>query len=152
METLGLFMAYAKDFEKTFKDDDWSRLEKYFAADAVYEVVNSSFDCHLEGRPAIFAGIRKSIDGFDRRVDSRRIEVLSPPRVDKENFEVAWAVTYNHADLPALRVAATTIARFRDGEIVHLADRYDETSGRIAKEWIAEAARQGVTGLDFSYV
>jgi hypothetical protein len=30
------FEAYAADFELTFVDDDWSRLEQYFTDDAVY--------------------------------------------------------------------------------------------------------------------
>jgi hypothetical protein len=33
MTNLECFAAYAADFEKTFKDDDWSRLERYFAAE-----------------------------------------------------------------------------------------------------------------------
>ena len=38
MTNLECFAAYAADFEKTFKDDDWSRLERYFAPDATYQV------------------------------------------------------------------------------------------------------------------
>jgi len=30
------FIAYALDFERTYQDDDWSRLEPYFAEDVVY--------------------------------------------------------------------------------------------------------------------
>jgi len=33
---LARFRAYEEDFERTFVDDDWHRLEKYFAANAVY--------------------------------------------------------------------------------------------------------------------
>ncbi|HME70466.1 MAG TPA: hypothetical protein VKM54_11450, partial [Myxococcota bacterium] len=33
------FVEYAQAFEKTYVDDDWTRLEPYFAPDAVYRVV-----------------------------------------------------------------------------------------------------------------
>ena len=36
MGTLASFLEYAEDFEKTYDDDDWSRLERHFAPDAVY--------------------------------------------------------------------------------------------------------------------
>lgn len=40
------FVEYAQAFEKTYVDDDWTRLEPYFAPDAVYRVVGStSWDC-----------------------------------------------------------------------------------------------------------
>lgn len=42
------FIAYALDFEQTYDDDDWSRLEHHFAPDAVYEVRNTAFGCRLE--------------------------------------------------------------------------------------------------------
>ena len=58
MAAMTQFFEYAQDFEKTFVDDDWSRLERYFEPDAVYEVRNVPFGCRLEGRAAIFRGIK----------------------------------------------------------------------------------------------
>ena len=43
MDTLSRFMEYAADFEKTLGDDDWTRLRRYFADDAVYEVKAEGF-------------------------------------------------------------------------------------------------------------
>ena len=56
--TTARFFAYAQDFEQTFFDDDWSRLAGYFEPDAVYEVRNVPFACRIEGRDAIFRGIK----------------------------------------------------------------------------------------------
>ncbi len=42
MDPLQRFAAYAADFEKTYQDDDWKRLEGYFAEDAVYEVMGAA--------------------------------------------------------------------------------------------------------------
>src|SRR6185369_3077312 len=38
MGPMNRFFEYAQDFEKTYVDDDWSRLARYFHPDAVYEV------------------------------------------------------------------------------------------------------------------
>lgn len=152
MDKISLFLTYAKEFEHTFKDDDWSRLERFFAADAVYEVLNAPFACRIEGRDAVFAGLRKSISGFDRRMDTRRIEVLSPPHAEGDEFSVGWAVTYTLGDLPPLRLAARTIARYRDDHIVYLSDDYDDASGAEALAWIEMAQTATGETYDFSYV
>ena len=38
MDPLQRFGEYAADFEKTFEDDDWSRLNAYFDENASYVV------------------------------------------------------------------------------------------------------------------
>src|SRR6185369_14569969 len=81
MDIMRQFLAYAGDFERTYADDDWSRLYQYFADDAVYEVKATSFGCRLQGPQAIFAGIKKSLDGFDRKFEKRDIEVTSGPEI-----------------------------------------------------------------------
>src|SRR5678816_3177764 len=43
MNIMEQFITYAGDFEKTFGDDDWTRLRRYFADDAVYEVKSNTF-------------------------------------------------------------------------------------------------------------
>ena len=84
MDNLPLFMKYAADFEKTLADDDWTRLRQYFAADAVYEVKSDGFPCKLTGPDAIFKGIKKSLDGFDRKY----LETI-------QQYFSAWSVSYN---------------------------------------------------------
>jgi hypothetical protein len=62
------FVEYAQAFEKTYVDDDWTRLEPYFAPDAVYRVVGStSWDCEVRGRAEVLAAIRKFVNEFDRK-------------------------------------------------------------------------------------
>ena len=79
MTNLECFGAYAADFEKTFKDDDWSRLDRYFAPDATYRVKGEPFAASIKGRDAIFKGIKKSLDGFDRRFATRDIALEGAP-------------------------------------------------------------------------
>ena len=49
MGTAETFFAYAADFEKSYLDDDWSRLARHFREDAVYRVESDLFGCELKG-------------------------------------------------------------------------------------------------------
>lgn len=147
MDPMQTFLAYAREFEATYEDDDWDRLRKYFADDAVYEVRNVSYACWLQGPEAIFAGIKKSLDHFDRPMDSRKIDVLSPPSVDGDSLSVDWAVTYTRGDAPPIRVAATTSCTIQEGRITHLADAYDDGQEEQLRAWLEDHAPD----LDPSY-
>jgi len=148
MDNLAHFLAYAGDFEKTYKDDDWKRLERYFAADAVYEVRGLGLDCRLQGPQAIFAGIKKSLDHFDRTFATREIAVTSGPEVDGDAMRVGWTVTYGRETVEPLPLRGRTEVRFRDGKIAYLGDSYDASMEKDAAEW---SARNKVV-LDPSYV
>jgi hypothetical protein len=125
MDILQSFLAYAGDFEKTLADDDWTRLGQYFADDAVYEVKGGSFDCRLVGPRAIFAGMKKSLDGFDRKFTARKIDVTSGPEVDGAELRAGWSVTYEREGLTPFVLRGRSKARYRDGKIAYLADDYD---------------------------
>ena len=80
-----VFMDYAAAFEKTYVDDDWSRLTPFFHEDARYQVRGGPMACEINGREAIFRGLKKSIDGLDRRFDERVIEISDGPHVTKQS-------------------------------------------------------------------
>ena len=65
-QALQVFMDYAAAFEKTFVDDDWSRLTPFFPEDVTYEVRGGPLACKIAGREEVFAGLKKSLDGLDR--------------------------------------------------------------------------------------
>lgn len=148
MTVMEQFRDYAADFEKTFHDDDWSRLRTYFTDDAVYEVHSSLFGCRLVGPDAIFRGIKKSLDGFDRRFASREIALLSVHGVTDHYLEVAWLVTYTKEGAPPFRLRGSTRATYDKGRIAHMIDSYDEAMDREAAEWVAKHAPD----WDVSYV
>ena len=53
------FLEYASAFEATYVDDEWHRLDAFFAPDVVYRVLGSpGWDCVVEGRDAVYAAIR----------------------------------------------------------------------------------------------
>ena len=147
MEIMQQFMAYAGDFEKTLADDDWTRLRRYFADDAVYEVKAEGFGCRLTGPPAIFAGIKKSLDGFDRKFSRRDIEVTSGPEISDDELRMGWKVVYHQDGLPPFVLRGQSSARYAGGKIVYLADSYDPSMGTEFATW----QRESGVKLDPSY-
>ena len=140
MGTTDTFLAYAQDFEKTYVDDDWTRLERHFAPDAVYEVRNVPFACRLVGPQAIFRGIKKSLDGFDRRMDGREVAVVDGPFVEGERVSLGWTVTYRKRGAPDLLLRGRSSARIVDGKIVEMADEYPAGMAEEAGAWFAKHA------------
>jgi hypothetical protein len=129
------FMAYAKDFELTFDDDNWSRLEGYFAPDAVYEVRNVGPGWRLVGPAAILAGMKRSLDGFDRRLPKRVLGLAGPPAVDATGLAFDWTATYAPAGAPRLVLRGHSSIRYRDGLIVELVDSYADGIGEEVAAW-----------------
>jgi hypothetical protein len=148
MTPLQRFGAYAQDFEATFKDDDWSRLAQYFAPDATYEVSGDPFTCSLRGRDAIFTGIKKSLDGFDRRFASREIALEGAPEVAGDTVSLSWSVTYRRSGDPPFVLRGKSSATYADGLIARLADSYDASATESFRTWLAQHGRD----LDPSYV
>jgi hypothetical protein len=144
MPILDRFLAYAQDFEQTYVDDDWTRLEQYFTPDATYEVTGAT-PCLLTGRAAIFRGIKKSLDGFDRQFTQRRVEVEGAPKVEGDTIMVDWLGIYERPGAPALRVRGRSIARFAGDTIVQLKDVM--AADELAAKWFAAHGK----GLDGSY-
>jgi hypothetical protein len=148
MNIMEQFITYAGDFEKTFADDDWTRLRRYFADDAVYEVKSNTFGCRLVGPSAIFAGIKKSLDGFDRRFSKRDIEVTDGPTIDGDELRLGWNVTYTLAEEPPFVLRGRSIVRYAGDKIAYLSDVYDDAA--VNADFAAWQSQTGIT-LDPSY-
>ncbi len=147
MSIIERFMAYAADFEKTLADDDWSRLAQYFSEDAVYRVESGLFGCELTGPASIFAGMKKSLDGFDRKFSKREIALTEGPDVEGDEMRVSWTVNYRKDDLPDFVLRGKSLARIRDAKIVLLVDSYDERVNAEVADWMRETGLK----LDPSY-
>lgn len=153
-DAIQTFGAYASAFEETFADDDWSRLEQYFAEDARYEISGGPFACAIDGRDAILAGLKKSIDGFDRKFDYREIELTSGPTVtstgdgDGDELRMTWKVHYRMDGAPDISLPGASMLRVNDGVIQLLRDEYNDEELSEIGAWLAEHG----AGLDASYV
>jgi hypothetical protein len=136
MDPLQRFGAYALDFEKTFEDDDWSRLEGYFVEDATYTITGTPFDCEVRGRDAIFRAIKKSIDGFDRRFDQREIVPDGPPVVDGNRVTFSGKGHYQKGGVDSLTIELSETAELdEEGLIVSLIDVYPDGQDEMFR-WI----------------
>jgi hypothetical protein len=148
MNIMEQFITYAGDFEKTLVDDDWARLRRYFADDAVYDVKSNAFGCRLVGPTAIFAGMKKSLDGFDRHFSKRDIEVTDGPTVDGDEMRMAWAVVYSVEGQPPFTLRGRSSVRYGGDKIVYLSDVYDDAA--VGADFAAWQRQTGIA-LDPSY-
>jgi hypothetical protein len=151
-QAIQVFMDYAAAFEETYVDDDWSRLTRYFPEDATYEVRGGPFACRLSGRDAVFAGLKKSIDGLDRRSSERRLQLTEGPDVapveQGQEVRIGWLVTYRFGDAPEMELPGRSAFTVADAVIVAMRDEYDEQQLGGVKAWMQEYG----AGLDGSYV
>lgn len=148
MATDARFYEYAMAFEETYADDDWKRLEPFFAEDATYEVRAKYVGCVVQGRDAVLRALKKSIDGFDRRMGSRKVEVTGAPKTEGDVITIPWAATYEYAGAPDLRFLGTSIATVKGGHITHLVDEYTDEEAQRMADWVTKHAPH----LDVSYV
>lgn len=148
MEILEQFFAYAGDFEKTYVDDEWGRLHQYFHDDATYNVMAEAIPCLLTGPDAIFTGIKKSLDGFDRKFDKRELELVGQPEVNGDELSANWAVTYRKSDFEPYVLRGKSVATFRDGKIAALSDTIAPATEKALAEWV----RASGFSVDPSYI
>jgi hypothetical protein len=132
------FVEYAAAFEQTFVDDDWSRLEPYFAEDAVYVVTGEApLGGRWEGRKQVIEQLCKSVNEVDRKFDERRLELIGTPTIGENWFEVTWRGVYTKAGCPDLVLEGTERATFEGNRIQLLEDLIDEGVDRRIQEYLS---------------
>ncbi len=140
MNATNQFLAYAAAFEETYEDDDWERIKPFFSSDVVYLVESEVFGARLVGPDAVAAGIKKSLDGFDRRFTERKLEATGPPKAEGDEFEIGWRAHYLRDGVEPLVVNGSSAVRVRDGKIYEMIDRYDAEADRELRAWQARNA------------
>jgi hypothetical protein len=135
MKLLELFQVYEADFEKTVEDDRWSRLERYFAEDAVYQTYGATGQ-RTQGREAIFERLRGELDAFDRRCQWRRLATTSGPEIDGNRVLRNWVVTYHLDGAADLMVEGSERITFEGDRIVMLEEEPSELGERHLEAWM----------------
>jgi len=130
------YLAYAEDFERTYEDNDWKRLEPYFTEDAAYRP-QGTVDSEVAGRDAMLERLKAGIDMFDRLMDSRTLH-FDPPSESGDQVTVTWKGTYTKAGVPDIEISGTETATFRDDRICLLSDEFDPTAQKNLEAWLAE--------------
>jgi len=116
MDLIDRFNSFAADFEACVADDQWDRLEAYFAANAMYWNVGGP-DPRIKGRSEIIDYLKNDIAKNDRRFDSRTLQGLSEPTVAGQKLSRRWRCTYKLAGAPDLVVEGEARYEF-DGELI----------------------------------
>jgi hypothetical protein len=146
MSHIKQFAAYAAAFERAVESDDWSEVEGFFAADAVYLIglpILGTERC--QGRAAIVAWFKDVLDRFDRRFATRRLDLLEGPTEDGDEVWIKGTATYTADGVPDLVLELAETIRFDDDEIVHLEDHYTpEMVAGIARYALEHGAKLGM--------
>lgn len=131
------FAQYAEDFEKTYADDDWSRLRQHFTDDAVYETVgDEAFAGRAEGLDALLDRLQSAVNGFDRKFATRNLELKGDLEERPDSVFLSWEATYTVPDAPALTLAGTEEAVFDGDRIKHLKDTFRPEIGAAVAAWM----------------
>ena len=130
MSILDRYLAYAEAFEESYADDDWSHIAEYFTEGAVY-----AGNPEAVGRDAVLAKLNADVDAFDRRMDSRRLD-LQRPTVEGDTLTVGWTVTYTLAGAPDLVISGREIAVFEGDRIARLSGEFSPEAEKAMGEWM----------------
>jgi hypothetical protein len=139
MSNIARLGAYAAAFEESYASDDWSFVEPFFAENAVYDAgIDLFMGGRFEGRAAILAYFKAVLDGFDRRFDSRELELLEGPFETGQTLRFTGRATYRAAGVPDLVLVLEEIIRFEGDRILHLEDRYDDDMIEAIRSYLNE--------------
>lgn len=136
MNALERFGRYAAAFEVFFDTDDPSVLEPYFSEDAVYETFGGPpFAGRHEGRDAVFAYLKASLDGFDRLFAERELELLEGPELRDDSVWMRWRASYRAPGFPELCIDGQETVTFDGDRIVRLQDDFTLEMSSIVEQW-----------------
>ncbi len=137
MSDVERFEKYAADFEVAFENDDWSLVGRHFSEDAVYETLAGPpmGGCH-EGRDAVLASMKQTLDGFDRRFDSREVVFTEGPEMRGGKVWLRARVIYAVAGAPDLVLEGEETATFDGDGITRLEDDYPEGVSDVVLQYL----------------
>jgi len=139
MDIVQRCLGYAAAFEKAYETDDWSHLDPFFTEDAVYETLaEAPFGNRSEGREGVKAAFKQAVTGFDRRFDSRAVEMVEGPIERNGTVWFRWVATYTLAGAPPLRLRGEETAIFAGDRIRRLEDRISAADGQQVLVYLAE--------------
>ena len=140
MKPIEVFGRYAMAFEEVVRRDNWAILEEFFTEDAVYETIGPApFAGIHEGRDAVFAHLKESLDTFDRRFDSREnAEMVQGPRSTDDSVWLRWRVTYRIEGAPPFVLEGEETAVMEGNRIRRLEDRFTAETAAELEAWMTE--------------
>ena len=139
MDPVSRFEEYAAAFEKLVETGDGSVLEPYFTENAVVETTGApAMVSKQEGRDAIIANFKQSVDALDRRVDSRK--VTHEHREEDGKVISQFTFTLGLKDQPSATLRGVSTTTFEGDRISHMEDRLDPDAANEFGAWVAAHA------------
>ena len=133
------FLAYVAAFEKSYLDDDWTRLEEFFTPEAIYVVSGGApLGGRWEGRTAVLDQLRDSVNGLDRRFVERKTEIVGAPTTEDDRIIFEWRGTYSLPGLPDLVFGGTETAIFEGDRIRFLEDDINQGDDAKIQAFLAD--------------
>ena len=118
-DAIKAFMIYAEAFEKGFAADDWRLVDCLFDKSIVWTLAGPPppMAYSARGNEAVSAGIKKSVDSFDRRFDLRAPAILEGPVAIPGGVYIQGRVTYTRDGLPPFDLLGEEWDLFREGKM-----------------------------------
>src|SRR5262249_10284903 len=91
-----------------------------------------------EGRAALLSQFKNSVNGLDRRFDSRTVEVLAGPSEKDGTVSIRWAAIYTLAGAPDFRMEGEERAVFSGDRIHQLEDSITDAEASRAGAYLAQ--------------
>lgn len=143
MNPIERFGEYAEAFETFVKTDDSAVLEPFFCEDAVYETLGGPpFAGRHEGREAVFGYLKASLDAFDRRFETRELELLEGPALRDGSVWLRWRACYRSPGLPELAIDGEETVRFEGDRILRLEDTIPSEMSALTEHWFDHYAEK----------
>ena len=132
---LDVFKAYEADFEKTYADDKWSRLDRYFTENAIYQTYGAA-GRRTKGREKVFRRLQRELDALPRRCKWRRVVTTSGPEVDENRVLRSWVATFHIDGAADLMIEGSERITFDGDRIAMLEEEPSETAERHLMAWM----------------
>lgn len=137
--TLTIFLNYFNQFEECVAGQrPWEDLAALFTDDATYSVRGVPFECVVEGPHAIAAAFQHSVTNFDKKMDSRGLEILSSMRESAHSVRLQLASSYGIEGVGVVVAPVSMVVSTENGKISAMEDLYDMDLTGPALLWIAE--------------
>jgi ketosteroid isomerase-like protein len=147
MTRIQQFSAQRGAFETAYESGDWAALGAYFHEDITYEVLNMPFHCVIKGREQVLAGLRLSVERFDK-LCIRTVGIDSSIREEGDNVLVHSGIRFERAGAPSTSATLWEIATYRGERIERILDIYDPGCGAEFEQWMSTWGQ----GLDPRYL
>lgn len=129
MSNLQVFGAYAAAFEECLADDNWSRLEQYFAEETAYLPGDGTEGL---GRSGAIQALIDSVNALERTCDSR--ELVGQPDISEvgDTVTLKFVIRYTKAGKSDLVLDGVETIQYADGLITRMEDVFANTDELIA--------------------